>query len=124
MRISTFPSAFLLGLALHTTVNANGLEDKKPKDRVLEPCTIASGTGSFYDLTSLLIKPTEEGKKPAKNAKTDSWHAKGHDYKSNFTLNVCAPVVEEVKDVFGIPSDHWKNVSAYYDYDGRTYSLG
>ncbi|KAK6605861.1 hypothetical protein H4I95_05667 [Botrytis cinerea] len=122
MRFTSLPSALLLGLALHIGVEGAGLEDKKPKP--VDPCTISSTTGSFFDLRPLSIQAPEEGKKPAKNAKTDSWHARGYDYKGNFTLNVCAPVVEEVKDFVGVDKSHWQNVSAFYEYDGKKYSVG
>ncbi|THV50177.1 hypothetical protein BGAL_0162g00210 [Botrytis galanthina] len=122
MRFTSLPSALLLGLALHIGVEGAGVEDKKPKP--VDPCTISSTTGSFFDLRPLSIQAPEEGKKPAKNAKTDSWHARGYDYKGNFTLNVCAPVVEEVKDFVGVDKNHWKNVSAFYEYDGKKYSVG
>ncbi|TEY51847.1 hypothetical protein BOTCAL_0264g00030 [Botryotinia calthae] len=122
MRFTSLPSALLLGLALHIGVEGAGLEDKKPKP--VDPCTISSTTGSFFDLRPLSIQAPEEGKKPAKNAKTDSWHARGYDYKGNFTLNVCAPVVEEVKDFVGVDKNHWQNVSAFYEYDGKKYSVG
>lgn len=122
MRFSS--AAVLLGLALRSTVLAGGLEDKKPKLREPQPCTIASETGSFYDLRTLSITPPEDGKKAAKGVKTNSWHAKGHDYKANFTLNVCTPVLEDIKEIYGVGRKHWQNVSAYYDFDGKTYSLG
>lgn len=65
-----------------------------------------------------------EGKKPGKNDLTEDWHAKGWDYKANFTLNICDPVVKEVKDVVGVDKDLWRNVSAHYTMDGKTYSIG
>ncbi|TAQ87861.1 hypothetical protein B7494_g3823 [Chlorociboria aeruginascens] len=123
MYFSSLPTTLLVALAVHGGVNAaGGLDDKKspPPD----PCTIASGTGSFYDLRPLSVVPPEEGKRPVKNAKIDSWHARGHDYKSNFTLNICAPVVEDIEDVVGVEKSLRKNVSAFYDYEGKTYSLG
>ncbi|PQE13013.1 Mannose-6-phosphate receptor binding protein [Rutstroemia sp. NJR-2017a BBW] len=122
MRFPSLPTAVLLGLALHIGVDGAGLEDKKPKP--IDPCTISSTTGSFFDLRPLSIKPPEEGKKPPKNAKVDSWHARGYDYKGNFTLNVCAPVVEGVKDVVGVDKGLWQNVSAFYEFDGKKYSVG
>lgn len=39
-------------------------------------------------------------------------------------MNVCAPVVKEVKDVVGVDKAMWKNVSAYYEAEGKVYSLG
>lgn len=54
----------------------------------------------------------------------ESWHAKGYDYGSNFTLNFCAPVVEDIGEVEGVDRELWKNVSAYYTAGGKTYSIG
>jgi cation-dependent mannose-6-phosphate receptor len=119
MHFPLFPNTFLIALALHSGVNAH-TTDEKP----LDPCTITSTTGSFYDLRPLSITPPVEGKKPAKGEKTDSWHAKGYDYKANFTLNVCAPVVEKLEDVAGLSSRRWGNVSAYYESDSEIISLG
>lgn len=59
-----------------------------------------------------------------KDVRTESWHAKGHDYPANFTVNICAPVIEEVTDVVGVEQSRWKNVSAYYELDGNIYSIG
>jgi cation-dependent mannose-6-phosphate receptor len=121
MQFPSISSTFLLALALNNGVNAATSDDKtKPVD----PCTIASTTGSFYDLRALSILPLTEGKKPGKHDKTDSWQARGYDYKSNFTLNVCAPVVEDLEDVVSVDRGHWKNVSAFYEFGDRTYSLG
>lgn len=119
MYFSALPNALLLLLALHTGV-AYSDDETKP----LDPCTIASSTGSFYDLRPLTIKPPVEGQKPSKTEKTTSWHARGYDYKNNFTLNICAPVVEELKDVVGIKESMVKNISAYYESGSEMYSLG
>ena len=114
-------STLLFALAFHNGVNAAASDDtKKPVD----PCTVASTTGSFYDLRPLSVLPLVEGKKPGKNDKTSSWHARGYDYKSNFTLNVCAPVIEDMKDVVGVSKGLWKNISAFYEFGDKTYSLG
>jgi cation-dependent mannose-6-phosphate receptor len=114
-------STLLFALALHSGANAAASDDtKKPAD----PCTVASTTGSFYDLRPLSVLPIADGKKPGKNDKIASWHARGYDYKSNFTLNVCAPVVEDVKDVVGVSRELSKNISAFYEFGGKTYSLG
>lgn len=117
-----FTSPFILALALRNGVNAAASSDDTKKD--VSPCTIASTTGSFYDLRPLSILHPADGKKAGKNDKTDSWHARGYDYKSNFTLNICAPVVEDVEGIVGINRDHWKNVSAFYEFEDKTYSLG
>lgn len=95
-------------------------KNSKPQD----PCTVSSSAGSFYDLRSLNISLPQEGKKAAKNSRNESWHARGWDYGTNFTLNVCAPVVEEVDSFVGIERDQYQNVSAYYESKGRMFSLG
>ena len=127
MHFPSLPTALLLTLILHSGVDATAPDEKKPKP--LEPCTVASSTGAFYDLRSLAIAPpADDQKKPGKGVKTDDWHARGWDYrdgKANFTLNICAPVVDPITDVDGI-SDHnlWKNISAYYAIGSKVYSLG
>lgn len=121
MQLPSISSTFLLALALHSGVNAAASDNaKKP----LNPCTIASTTGSFYDLRPLSVLPPTEGKKPGKNDKTSSWHARGYDYKSNFTLNICAPVVEDLERVVDVDKPYWKNISAFYEFEHQTYSLG
>lgn len=95
--------------------------DSKPT----EPCTIHSpSSGSYYDLTSLSVFPLQDGKKAHKDDRSESWHARGYDYPANFTLNFCAPVIEEVRDVVGVEKRLWRNVSAYYELGGKTYSIG
>ena len=88
-----------------------------------KPCTIHSvSTGSFFDLRPLRL--TLEGTKYL-SASNESYHAKGYDYPANFTINLCAPVVESLEDVEGIPTSRQKNVSAYYkDHRGDIYSIG
>ncbi|GLI78096.1 cation-independent mannose-6-phosphate receptor CI-MPR [Penicillium ochrochloron] len=91
------------------------------------PCVARSPTsGLYFDLSAISLSPPElkNGKKVEKDARDESWHAKGHDYPANFTVNICAPVIEEVKDVVGVESSRWKNVSAYYEQAGKIYSIG
>jgi cation-dependent mannose-6-phosphate receptor len=121
MQFPSIPTTLLLALTLSRGVNAATSDDKK---KPVEPCTIASATGSFFDLRALSILPLEEGKKPGKNDKVDSWHAKGYDYNANFTLNVCAPVMEPLEDVVGVDKTLWSNISAFYEHGDKTYSLG
>ncbi|KAH2918919.1 hypothetical protein KXW73_002860 [Aspergillus fumigatus] len=93
----------------------------------LSPCVVRSpATGLYYDLNAISVPRPDpsDGKKSSKNAPRESWHAKGHDYHANFTLNICAPVVEDIKDVVGVERDRWKNVSAYYEKEGKIYSIG
>lgn len=117
----TFINTVLLTLALQGTTSYAADDKTKP----VIPCTAHSTTsGSFFDLNGISLKLPEEGKKASKKDRTDSWHAKGYDYGANFTLNICAPVLEDVKDVVGVDSGLWKNVSAYYEMGGKTYSIG
>ena len=92
-----------------------------------KPCTIHSPTtGSYFDLSVLSVLPPElrDGKKYHGANRDESWHSKGHDYGANFTINICAPVVEELDDVVGVEKALWQNVSAYYKQDGNIYSIG
>jgi len=104
----------------------SGLSNAESSERASPvPCTAHSpSTESFYDLQPISLTPPDPNKKPSKNARTESWKAKGYDYNANFTLNICAPVLEEVKDVVGINKKQWQNVSAFYDMGGKTYSIG
>ncbi|KAI9822048.1 MAG: Cation-independent mannose-6-phosphate receptor CI-MPR [Thelocarpon impressellum] len=99
-------------------------EDKKAKPK-LAPCTIHSpNTGSYFDLSEISLVPPQPDSKPHKDQSTESWHARGYDYHSNFTLNICAPVLEELDDVVGVPKARWQNVSAFYESDAKVYSIG
>ncbi|KAI4124083.1 MAG: hypothetical protein LQ347_005864, partial [Umbilicaria vellea] len=110
-------------LSLLAPFLARAADSKSPKP--VKPCTIYSPTsGSFFDLNALSVQLPTEGKKAHKDDRTESWHAKGYDYGTNFTLNFCAPVVEELRDVDGVEEGLWRNVSAYYKLDGKTYSIG
>lgn len=124
MYFPTLPTTLLLTLVLYSRTHAAASDDKaKPP----EPCTVLSATGNFYDLRSLSILPPADKKKVAKGDKTDDWHARGYDYhnnQANFTLNICAPVVEPEEDFVGIDKSLWKNVSAYYELDNKRYSIG
>lgn len=111
------PLLALLGLPIPTLAAS---DSKSPK-----PCTIHSpSSGSYYDLTPLSVQPLHDGKKAHKDDRAESWHARGYDYAANFTLNFCAPVIEEVRDVVGVERRLWRNVSAFYELDGKTYSIG
>ena len=99
--------------------------DDKAKSREDPPCTVHSpNSGSFFDLNPILLAPPESGKKAQKDQRTSSWHARGYDYPANFTLNVCAPVIEKLQDVQGLQESRWRNVSAYYELHGKVYSIG
>ena len=109
--------AFWISFTLFQSA-ASASEEKK-----LKPCTIRSSTtGKFFDLTPISIRQQSSSDKD--DEELTSWHAKGYDYPANFTLNFCAPVVEELKDVVGVDEDRWQNISAFYMMSGKTYSLG
>ena len=92
-------------------------------DEKSRPCTIRSTTtGKFFDLTPISVTQHTSSKKD--DEPLASWRAKGYDYPANFTLNFCAPVVEDLKDVVGVDEDRWGNVSAFYEMGGKTYSIG
>jgi cation-dependent mannose-6-phosphate receptor len=90
-----------------------------------KPCTIRSPTsGHFFDLNPITVRIPGEKEKKKADDRTESWHAKGYDYGANFTLNFCAPVVEDLGEVEGVDKDLWRNVSAYYTDGKRKYSIG
>lgn len=89
-----------------------------------EPCTATSASG-FHDLRRDIAVALPEGAKKNKNgAPSADYFSRGWDYPSNFTVNICAPVVKPVSKVVGVDEDNWRNVSAYYELDGKVYSLG
>lgn len=96
------------------------VEAENPK-----PCTIVSPvTEAYYDLNTIAVQPLIDHKPAHKDDKKESWHARGYDYGTNFTLNFCRPVIEDLKDVVGVQESHWKNVSAFYRYNDKVYSIG
>ncbi|KAG5206005.1 Cation-independent mannose-6-phosphate receptor CI-MPR [Trichophyton interdigitale] len=103
-----------------------GAAEEKPKAPE-KPCTIHSpNTGLYFDLNAISVQlDKKDGKKShADHQRDESWHVKGHDYGANFTINICAPVVENLTDVVGVDEKRWQNISAYYEMDGETYSIG
>lgn len=121
MRLTSFQNLALCAIALQSGLGAAASDEKKE----VMPCTAHSiNTGSFYDLRPLSRSLPDPDKKLPKDAVTESWHSRGWDYGTNFTMNICAPVIEEVKDVVGLDRDQWQNVSAYYQKEGKTYSMG
>jgi cation-dependent mannose-6-phosphate receptor len=66
----------------------------------------------------------KDGRKIHKSDRDESWQAQGHDYGANFTLNICKPVIENIQDVVGVDDSRWQNVSAYYEYNNKIYSIG
>ncbi|KAH8674184.1 mannose-6-phosphate receptor binding domain-containing protein [Xylariales sp. PMI_506] len=96
------------------------------KTTTTSACTATSTSGAFYDLRpDMAIKLPADGSKPAnKAAPTDDYHARGWDYGSNFTLNICGPVVDPVHNAIGLTDSALTNISAYYVSKGDVYSLG
>ncbi|KAK0712005.1 mannose-6-phosphate receptor binding domain-containing protein [Lasiosphaeris hirsuta] len=88
------------------------------------PCVATATSGAFYDLRPDTAVVVAEGAKAPKNVPTEDYLARGWDYGSNFTLNICGAVVKRVGDVEGVEKGSWKNISAYYEHEGKTYSLG
>ncbi|KAI9369013.1 mannose-6-phosphate receptor binding domain-containing protein [Aspergillus egyptiacus] len=121
------PISLLSFLAASTSLTSvyAAPESLGPRDD-LSPCVARSPTtGLYYDLNSLTVQPLPtDAEKTRKSPRDESWHAKGYDYNANFTLNICGPVVEELKDVVGVEEKQWQNVSAYYEKEGKTYSIG
>lgn len=110
-------------LAFALPILAASAPEEKEKPRT--PCAIRSPTsGAFFDLNAVRVHIPDSGEKLQKDARNASWPARGWDYGANFTLNICGPVYEKLDDVVGVPESRWKNVSAYYQMDGRTYSIG
>ncbi|KAF9732166.1 hypothetical protein PMIN01_10095 [Paraphaeosphaeria minitans] len=99
---------------------AAAASDKKPP----KACTAVSPTTDrFFDLNPLRREAPEEGKKK-KEGDEGSWHARGHDYGANFTINFCGPVIEELDNVQDLDKGLWRNVSAFYEKGGKQYALG
>ena len=108
----------LLSISLSPVIQ--GSESERPK-----PCTIFSPVdGAFYDLNSITVPPRVNHKKAHKDDRDESWKARGYDYHTNFTVNFCAPVIEDLHDVVGVEESLWGNVSAFYSYDEKIYSIG
>ncbi|KAK4099031.1 mannose 6-phosphate receptor domain-containing protein [Parathielavia hyrcaniae] len=91
---------------------------------VITPCVATSTNGAFFDLRPDAAVVVSEDSKPPKGVPTEDYVARGWDYGSNFTLNVCNPVVKRVDDVVGVDKALWRNISAYYETKGKIYSLG
>ncbi|KAL2014708.1 hypothetical protein VTN00DRAFT_2233 [Thermoascus crustaceus] len=126
LRASSLLSVLQL-LLLSSSLLARAAPDGSKSNPADKPCTVRSPTtGLYFDLNAISLSPPglNDGRKTRKDVRTESWHAKGHDYPANFTVNICAPVIEEVTDVVGVEQSRWKNVSAYYELEGNIYSIG
>ncbi|KAG9679478.1 mannose 6-phosphate receptor domain-containing protein, partial [Aureobasidium melanogenum] len=115
----------LLAFGLPVALGAAASDDSKAKKENHAPCTIRSPTsGAFFDLNPIHVVLPDDPKKASKDARNESWSARGYDYGANFTLNFCGPVVENLTNVVGLDEPTWQNVSAFYMLDGKTYSIG
>lgn len=112
---------YSLAFALPALAASSADDTKHPR----VPCTIRSPTsGAFFDLNPVNIQLPAEGKKWPKDARNESWPARGYDYGSNFTLNFCGPVVEEIEAAVGISKSKLDRIGAYYEKGGKVYSIG
>ena len=94
-----------------------------PED--LKPCQVISPhSKSLYDLNKITVTLPDKDSIKETDPEVHSWYARGHDYGANFTINFCAPVVEDIKNVVGVDEKLWKNVSAFYKKDDKIYSIG
>ncbi|RCI15351.1 hypothetical protein L249_6541 [Ophiocordyceps polyrhachis-furcata BCC 54312] len=110
--------ALLVGAVVTATAgDARAASETTTTTTTAPACTATSSTGSgaFFDLRPDLAGSTNKAK---------DYHAKGYDYGSNFTLNICGSLVEPVSDVVGIDKKLWANVSAYYMAHDSVYSIG
>jgi cation-dependent mannose-6-phosphate receptor len=126
MRAQSPSYSLLIALAALTSVCSadQATKTSTTSTSVVTPCVATSTNGAFFDLRPDTAVAVAEGEKTPKNVPTEDYIARGWDYGSNFTLNICNPVVKKVKDVVGVDKALWGNVSAYYESKGKVYSLG
>ena len=125
MKLPNSSALVALILPLLAAAASSSDDTKKAKEPVLKPCTIRSpASGAFFDLSSLSLHPPKDTKDVKKGEALESYHVKGQDYGANFTINFCAPVVEDLSDVEGVERKLAQNVSAYYTIGKKTYSIG
>lgn len=120
---AALPSAFLAVLSLV----GGAVAVEADKTTTAEACTATNPkSGAFFDLRpDIAVKLPSDGSKVKSGVPTKDYKINGYDYGWNFTMNICAPVVEEISSVRGeIKSEQWGNISAYYTVKGDTYSLG
>ncbi|KAI0190222.1 mannose-6-phosphate receptor binding domain-containing protein [Xylaria flabelliformis] len=129
MRFTTMISspayAALLSL-LALTSTAAAASDAEPTTTTTA-CTVSSTSGAFFDLRAdAAIKSKPDGSRPShsRGAPLTDYKARGWDYGSNFTLNICNAVVEPIEPVKGVAESKYQNISAYYVSEGDFYSLG
>src|SRR4051812_22355613 len=70
-------------------------------------CVATSTSGSFFDLRPDVAVIADE--KTKKSTRTEDYLARGWDYGSNFTMNICGAVVKGVEDAVGVDKALWRN---------------
>jgi len=130
MRLLAPPSRLLLA-ALAVLNAAPALADDTPDKTVssttsvITPCVATSTSGAFYDLRPDIAVAVRQGEKPpVRGVNSEDYLARGYDLGYNITLNICSAIAKKVDDFVGIDEALWRNVSAYYERNGKVYSLG
>lgn len=126
------PWTALLLLAAATGSTAIPKESSKAsttsstKTAAATPCVATHSTsGAFYDLRPDIAVAVKDGEKHHRRTPTEDYKwSRPSEWPYNFTMNICAPVTKEVKDVVGVEKALWTNTSAYYEEGGKIYSLG
>jgi cation-dependent mannose-6-phosphate receptor len=86
-----------------------------PKKSLDAECTVASPhSENFFDLTKLW-RTSDSG---------SDWIIKGQDYGTNFTMNICAPVLSNTKSAVGLSNEEQSTVGAFYEKDGDLNLIG
>ncbi|KAK1756290.1 mannose-6-phosphate receptor binding domain-containing protein [Echria macrotheca] len=119
-----YPRVLLLALAAVAFAEDKETKSTTSTTSTVTPCVATSTSGAFFDLRPDTAVVVEEGAKTPKGAPTTDYLARGYDYGTNFTLNICGAVVKKVEDVEGVEKASWKNISAHYTMKGKVYSLG
>ncbi|KAI1760678.1 mannose 6-phosphate receptor domain-containing protein [Hypoxylon sp. FL1150] len=125
MRFPSEPRPLCSAILCFLSLASRSLAADADKTATSTACTASSTSGAFFDLRpDMAQKKAADGSKPGYGAQTVDYHARGYDYGSNFTLNICGAVVEPVDGVIGVEDSKWQNISAYYTSKGDVYSLG
>ncbi|KAJ4303985.1 Cation-independent mannose-6-phosphate receptor CI-MPR [Collariella sp. IMI 366227] len=119
MHPPTSPRNLLLAFATLATLSSAAPDNESTKPSSTASSTTASATGcvatsaagAFFDLRPDTAVLVTEGEKPPKGVPTEDYIARGWDFGSNFTLNICDPVVKKVKDVEGVEEEGWNGVN-------------
>lgn len=105
----------LLGLLAPVVARSSPDTPEKPVD---EECTVTSPhSENFFDLRKL--RRTQDLTPPQVD-----WEVKGLDYGTNFSINICGPVLADTSGAEGVADDLRSAVSAFYEKNGTIYSIG